>query len=68
MDGQLERHKGIEFNLTLHNAANNGLRKLWREIKPPGLEEPRDYHSFAFIALWNTFAAIANSISEAAHG
>ena len=68
VDGQLERHKDFDFNLTLHNATHNGLRKLWREIKHPKLEEPRDYDSFVFIALWNTFAALANSISKAAHG
>lgn len=68
VDGRLERHKGLEFQLSLGTQTHNGLRKIWREITYPKIEEPREYENFQFIAFWNTFAAIANCISEAAHG
>jgi hypothetical protein len=38
------------------------------QIIPPSFEEPREYEGFEFIAIWNTFAAIANSISISGHG
>jgi hypothetical protein len=68
VDGQLERHKGLEIITALGASAHNGLKKMWREISHPKLEQPREYHDFVFTALWNVFAALANSISEGAHG
>jgi len=68
VDGQLERHKGLELNLTLGGPIHSGLKKIWREITYPKIEEPREYENFQYIAFWNTFAALANCVSEAAHG
>ena len=68
VDGQLERHKGLELNLTLGRPARGGLKKIWREITPPNNEEPREYQDFLFTTFWNNFAALANNVSEAAHG
>jgi hypothetical protein len=45
-----------------------GLNAMREMIIPPKIESPREFHNFEFIALWNTYAAIANSISLARHG
>ena len=68
VDGRLEQHKGIDFQFLLGTQAHNGLKKIWREISYPKIEEPREYEDFQFIAFWNVFAAIANCISESEHG
>jgi hypothetical protein len=68
VDGKLERHKGLELNLSVGRAAHGGLEKLYREIAPPKIEEPREYHSFLFSSLWNIFAALANCIADVGHG
>src|SRR4051812_43847708 len=68
VDGKLQRFEGIDMHLALHEPVNRGLDILWENIALPKLEEPRDYHSFAFTALWNVVAAIANSIGEEGHG
>jgi hypothetical protein len=68
VDGQLDRHKGLDLNLTLHDVSHRGLSKIWRAIKPPKEESGRDYESFLFISFWNIFGAMANCISEAGHG
>jgi len=67
VDGKLERHNGMEINTTLSSALG-GFGKVWRKIEPPEIEEPREYHNFAFTAFWNVFSALVNCISEAAHG
>lgn len=69
VDGKLERLKGFQFHLALHEPVHGGLDEVLRDrIAPPKMEEPRDYHNFEFTALWNVFAAIANCISDEAHG
>ncbi len=68
VDGVIEGHKGIGLNLFLHDPANKGLRRMNEAIITPEYELPRDFESFEFIALWNTYAAIANAISSSAHG
>jgi hypothetical protein len=68
VDGKLERHKELELQLSLHRPAQRGLEKIWNEISYPKLEQPRDYESFQFIAFCNIYAALANCISEEAHG
>jgi hypothetical protein len=68
VDGQLERHKEIEIELSLGRVASNSIKRLWREIPFPKEEEPRDYDSFLYVAAWNVFAALANCISQEKHG
>jgi hypothetical protein len=68
VDGRLERNKGIELQISLHRLAHNGLRRIWKEIAYPKIEEPREYENFQFIAFANVFVALANSISEEGHG
>jgi hypothetical protein len=67
-DGKLERFKGLDFHLALHAPVQRGLDEVRDRILPPSIEAPRDYHNFEFTALWNVFAAIANCISDEAHG
>lgn len=67
-DGEIEGLNGIDLNLFLHQPANAGLLRMNESIDHPAYEHPRDFEGFQFIALWNTYAAIANSISLAGHG
>jgi hypothetical protein len=67
-DGKLRGHRGVDFSLALGTPTDGGLRKLWNSIEHSKLESQRDYHGFQYIALRNTFAAIANCISEEGHG
>jgi hypothetical protein len=66
-DGQLAS-ANIEMNTFLHPLANRGLAQLEPEFLHPKMEQPREYHNFWFIALWNIFASVANSISASGHG
>ena len=43
VDGRLERHKGIELQISLHRLVRSGLKKIWKEITYPKFEEPREY-------------------------
>jgi len=67
-DGKIEGTGGIDFHLSLHEPCSRGLDAMREHITPPNFEEPREYEGFEFIAIWNTFAAIANSISISGHG
>lgn len=67
-DGSLVVPRGIDLNLFLHEPANEALYAMGSEFTAPEVEHPRDYENFWFIALWNVFAAIANSVSLSAHG
>lgn len=67
-DGSLVVPRGIDLNLFLHKPANEALYAMGAEFLVPEVEHPRDYENFWFIALWNVYAAIANSISLSAHG
>lgn len=68
VDGNLQRFKGIDIHLALHEPVNRALDKLRDRICPPQIEHPREYHNFEFTALWNIVAGIANCISDEAHG
>ncbi len=67
-DGRLDRHKGIQFSFALGNSVQNGLRRIWKRIRYPKLEEPREFEGFQFLAFWNTLAALGNCIVDDAHG
>lgn len=67
-DGKLTRHSGMDISLVLHAPTHNGLNRIWRKIKYPKIEEPREYEGFQFIAFWNVFASLANSIRDENHG
>jgi hypothetical protein len=67
-DGRLEQHKGFEISFVLGRSTHDGMSKLWNKISYPKIEEPREFEEFQFMALWNTFAALANCISDDAHG
>lgn len=59
---------GMGMNLFLHGPANSGLARMDAWLVRPQHEYVRDWHEFEFIALWNTYAAIANTISLEGHG
>ena len=67
-DGTIDRPFGIDMHLSLHEPAHRGLSTMKDEIVRPEVEHPREFTGFEFIALWNTYAAIANSISLSGHG
>lgn len=56
------------YHLFLHPAANAGADKISLELEHPDYEHPRDFLEFYFLAIWNTYVAIANSISLGGHG
>ena len=66
-DGELSA-SGVEMQLFMHSAVGAGLEKLFDEFSIPEFEAPRDFEGFWWIALWNVFASIANSISASGHG
>jgi hypothetical protein len=66
-DGEIDIG-GLDMPLFLHQVANAGLDDLSERFKQPHYEPVRDYSEFEFIALWNCFAAIANTIALAGHG
>jgi hypothetical protein len=68
VDGDLQSSEPISFPLFLHQPVNAGLARMHELIDSPAYEHPREFLDFEFIALWNTFAAIANAISSAGHG
>ncbi|WP_456744508.1 putative sensor domain DACNV-containing protein [Bradyrhizobium sp. USDA 4354] len=67
-DGKLQRINGIDYHLALHEPVHRGLENLAERIASPKEEHPREYHNFVFTAHWNIIAAIANCISDEAHG
>lgn len=67
-DGAIEGHEGISLHLSLHEPANRGLDAMAKELKRPKIESYREYYGFEFLALWNTYAAIANSMAQLRHG
>lgn len=67
-DGTIPSKNGIELQLFLHNSARSGLEKMDEELVRPEHEYIKEWHEFEFIAMWNTFAAIANTISLEGHG
>ena len=67
-DGTIDRPFGIDMHLSLHEPAHRGLSTMIDEIVRPEVEHPREFTGLEFIALWNTYAAIANSISLSGHG
>lgn len=67
-DGQVEIPDGIEFGLFLMNSANAGLKSMESSFQRPEYEDVKSYREFEFMAIWNTYAAIANLISSLKHG
>jgi hypothetical protein len=67
LDGQIDA-TGISFSLFLHKPANAGLMRMASSIYRPVYEHPKEFTEFEFIAIWNTYAAIANTISLDGHG
>jgi hypothetical protein len=67
-DGEISGHEGLQIQATLGTAAHRGLAEIHREVTVPSVEEPKEYFEFEFLALWNTYAAIANSIASLGHG
>jgi hypothetical protein len=68
VDGDLVVSGDIDLNLFLHGVVNQGLERLVANFAFPKYEDPRDFENFWFIAYWNVFAAVANSISLSGHG
>lgn len=66
-DGVL-RTDTLSLSTFLHEPVNLGLEVLWEDWPEPRVEEPRESHEFAFVALWNVFAGLANTISSRGHG
>jgi hypothetical protein len=67
-DGEISMSRGTDFHLFLHQVVNRGLERLIDKFSTPKFEHPRDFEGFWFIAHFNVFAAIANSISLSGHG
>ena len=67
-DGDLVINGGLDLHVFLHETVNRGLESLAEHFEPPKIESPRDFEDFWFIAHWNIFASIANSISLSGHG
>jgi len=67
-DGSIEGHEGFGFHLSLHEPTNCGIESIKSDLIRPKVEHPKEFLEFEFIALWNTFAAIANSVSQLKHG
>jgi hypothetical protein len=66
-DGALIPEKS-DYHLALHSVANSGLIAMDENLIRPKREYIKEWAEFEFMALWNTFAAIANSISQSGHG
>jgi hypothetical protein len=68
-DGLLDMPFGLDLPLFLHDIVNAGIDEdLSPRLVRPRREPPKEFCSFEFTALWNCFAAIANSIAHASHG
>ncbi len=67
-NGQIEGHEGVQLHPSLYPSAKAGLAAMDQDLVRPKVEEPREFAEFEFTALWNTYAAIANSISLDGHG
>lgn len=67
-DGETEVWGEVALHAFLHGAVRGGLDALAGRITPPNDEPAREYGNFEFLALWNSFAAIANLIAAKGHG
>jgi hypothetical protein len=67
-EGEIQGLNNIEPKVFLHPPVLAGLERLAQEIERPAYENLQDALEFEFIALWNTYAAIANLISLQGHG
>lgn len=67
-DGRMIPSDTNWMHLFLHESANSGCAKMNDFVQYPDYEPPREFMEFQFMALWNTYVAIANSISLAQHG
>jgi hypothetical protein len=68
VDGKIERAQGLNIHVFLHLPTISGLEAISSQVVAPEIENTRDYNEFEFTALWNTYAAIANSINVGGHG
>ncbi len=67
-DGEILGLNQLEMSLFFHPVTTLGLKYLRSEITPPQVERPKEFSEFEFIALANTFIAIASEISDLGHG
>lgn len=67
-DGFITGDNGIDLGLFFHPIAASGIRSLEKSIEYPAYELPREFSDFEFIALINTYSAIAAEISTGRHG
>jgi hypothetical protein len=67
-DGVIEGHKGLDIDLSLHAVVNSGLKEISKRLERPKTEPASEIVGFEFVAYWNTFAGIANSIRDSHHG
>lgn len=67
-DGVLDPPFGRDIDLFLHKACNEGMMGLDNAINYPEYEPEKEFIDFQFICLWNTYSAIANTISVSGHG
>ncbi|MBT3238182.1 MAG: hypothetical protein HOK06_03140 [Rhodospirillaceae bacterium] len=68
IDGRIERLEGIDLDISLHPPINSGLKFLSENLVLPASEPMRDFDSFAFTAMYNTYSGISNSIRLEGHG
>lgn len=67
-DGAIAGVDGINYSLFFHPIATTGIKSLQNSIQYPAYEHPREFEGFEFIALTNTYTAIASEISTGGHG
>lgn len=67
-DGEADLNGDLATAFFLHESTRGGLLDLASRIKEPEDEPIREYDQFQFLALWNCYAAIANTISSTGHG
>lgn len=67
LDGQIEK-ASMTPPMFLHPSADRGLSHLLSRFSRPRSETLKECTTFEFMALWNTYAALANSVASAGHG
>ncbi|USA61501.1 DNA integrity scanning protein DisA nucleotide-binding domain protein [Qipengyuania citrea] len=67
VDGDLVASR-IELSLFMHSTIRSGFDRLVEEFSVPQYEHPKDFEGFWWIAFYNIFASITNTISASGHG
>jgi hypothetical protein len=67
-DGSIVGADGIDLNFFFHPIATTGIELMESLLQYPAYELPRYFLEFEFIALVNTYSAIASEISTGGHG